>query len=152
MKMKLDDLELPQVQEVATYDRRTLAEHKPAGMAGSLFQNLGRHPTAIVLWGVATGPSARQFAEKLDRKFRAAKPVPFSGDIIAGAGISQTLIADLRLEDLAGKPERFAYALALREFLKPAKTEDRTELDAGIRSDAKKLVGQLTANLTKPKQ
>jgi hypothetical protein len=152
MKLKLDDLELPQVQEVATYDRRALAEHKPAGMAGSLLQNLGRYPTGIVLWGVATGPTAQQFAEKLDGKFRAAKPVPFSADIITGAGISQMLIADLRLEDLAGKPGRFAYVLALREFTKPAKTEDRTVLDAGIRSDAKKRVGQLTANLTKPKK
>jgi hypothetical protein len=139
MRVKLDNLELPQVQEVATYDRRSLAEHKPPGMAGSLFQNLmGNHPTRIVLWGVATGPGARKFVESLDGKFRAAQPVPFAADIIAGAGISQMLIADLHLEELAGKPDRFSYILALREFIKTAKSEDRTVLDAGIRSDAKR--------------
>jgi hypothetical protein len=150
MKLKLGDLELPQVQEVTTYDRRALAEHKPPGMAGSLFQNLGRQPTGIILWGVATGPNARKFAENLDGKFRAAKPVPFSTDMIAGAGISQMLITDLRLEDLAGKPNRFSYVLALSEFIKPAKTGDQSALDSGIRSDAKNRTQQLTSKLTKP--
>jgi hypothetical protein len=93
--------------------------------------------------------NAQLMAESLDGKFRAAQPGPFAADIIAGAGISQMLIADLHLEELAGKPDRFSYVLALREFIKPAKSEDRTVLDAGIRSDAKRRVDQLTANLTK---
>ena len=42
MRPMLDDIELPQVQEIAAYDRRMLAEHKPPGMDGSLLQNLGR--------------------------------------------------------------------------------------------------------------
>ena len=54
----LDDLELPLVQELTTYDRRTLSELKPPGMSGSLLQNLGRRPLRIVLWGVATDPDA----------------------------------------------------------------------------------------------
>ena len=45
MRPMLDDLELPQVQQVVTYERRALAEHKQPGMAGSLFQNMGRRPT-----------------------------------------------------------------------------------------------------------
>jgi hypothetical protein len=151
MKVKLGKLELPQVQEVATYDRRSLAEHKPPGMPGSLFQNLGRHPTEIVLWGVATGPKARDFVEQLDNTFRAAKPLPFSASTIAGAGIRQTLIADLRLQDFAGKPGRFSYELSLREHITPQTKKSTAALDSELRSNAKKRVGQMASSLTKKK-
>ncbi len=152
MRPMLDDLELPQVQEVATYDRRALAEHKPPGMAGSLLQNLGRRPARVVLWGVATGPDARGFAENLDGKFRAAKPVPFTADIVADAKIDQVLIDDLRLQELAGKPERFAYALTLREYIKPLEPEDTSPVDAASLADAQKLVNNLTTGLEILKQ
>jgi len=151
MKVKLGNFELPQVQEVHTYDRRSLAEHKPPGMPGSVFQNLGRHPTEIVLWGVATGPKARDFVEKLDDSFRAARPLPFTSTVVAGAGIRKTLIADLHLEDLAGKPERFSYGLRLQEYITPETKQTGGNLDSGIRSHAKKLVGQMASTLTKKK-
>lgn len=151
MKVKLGNLELPQVQEIYTYDRRSLAEHKPPGMRGSVFQNLGRHPTEIVLGGVATGPKARDLVEKLNDSFRDAQPLPFMATVIAGAGIRKTLIADLRLQDLAGKPERFSYGLTLREYITPETKQTGAGLDSGIRSNAKKLVGQMASNLTKKK-
>jgi len=140
----LDDLELPQVQEIATLERRVLAEHKPPGMAGSLLQNLGRRPTRLTLWGVASGPDALSFVEKLDGKFRAAKPVPFTADIVADAEIEQVMIDDLRMQELAGKPERFAYVLTLREFIEPIEPEDLSALDAGILDEALGLVDNLT--------
>jgi hypothetical protein len=149
MKVKLADLELPQVQEITVYDRRALAEHKPPGMAGSLFQNLGRRPTGILLSGVATGPAAFQFMEKLQGKFRAAKPLPFTADVVAGAGIRQTLMADVRFQDLAGKPQRFAYVVDLREYIRPSKAENQTALNDGIRSEGRKLASDLAARLTK---
>jgi hypothetical protein len=100
----LDNLILPQVQEITTRDRRVLSEHKPPGMAGSLLQNLGRRPMRIELWGVAVGPDALNFAVQLDGKFRTGSPLPFSADIVADAGIANVLIEDLRLKELAGKP------------------------------------------------
>src|SRR5215213_5435937 len=144
MRPMLDDLELPQVQEIATLERRVLAEHKPPGMAGSLLQNLGRRPTRLTLWGVASGPDALSFVEKLDGKFRAAKPVPFTADIVADAEIEQVMIDDLRMQELAGKPERFAYVLTLREFIEPIEPEDLSALDAGILDEALGLVDNLT--------
>lgn len=145
----LDNLPLPQVQEITTYDRRTLPEHKPPGMAGSLLQNLGRNPTGIVLWGVATGPSAAAFAEKLEKKFVAGKAVHFVTDIVAGSRISLVVIENLRFQDVAGKPARFAYVLSLRESIKPAKPESSSAVDAGVANDAKQLVNQLVNNATK---
>jgi hypothetical protein len=134
----LDDLELPLVQELTTYDRRMLSEHKPPGMQGSLLQNLGRRPLRIVLWGVATDPGAQTTVEQLDGKFRAAKPVPFAGDIVTDAGLDLVLIEDLRLQELAGKPQRFGYVLTLREYIKPVDPAPATEtgIDTDILGDA----------------
>ncbi len=147
MRPMLDDIELIQVQEVGTYDRRVLAEHKPPGMAGSLLQNLGRRPARVVLWGVATGDKALEFTQKLDDKFRAGKPVPFIADIVAESQIQQVSIDDLRFQDLAGKPERFAYVLTLREFIKPVEPEEASLLDDSILSDAQSLINSITAGL-----
>jgi hypothetical protein len=147
MQPMLDDLALPQVQTITTCDRRSLAEHKPPGMKGSLLQNLGRRPTRLLVMGVATGDGVDDFAAKLDKKFRDAKPVPFTSDIVADAKIDQVLIDDLRLQQLAGKPGRFGYVLLLREFIKPVAPEDASAVDSGILDDAQGLVNGLVDGL-----
>lgn len=147
MSPLLDDMELVQVQEIGTYDKRALAEHKPPGMAGSLLQNLGRRPARIVLWGVATGDKALEFTQKLDDKFRAGKPVPFIADIVAESQIQQVLIDDVRFQDLAGKPGRFAYVLTLREFIKPVEPQVVSPIDGDLLDDAKSLLGNITAGI-----
>lgn len=147
MRPMLDDLELPQVQEISTYERRTLAEHKPPGMSGNILQNLGRRPTRLVLWGVVAGPDALDFTQKLEDKFRAAKPVPFTADIVEDTGIELMLVDDLKFQELAGKPERFAYVLTLREFIKPVEPAEAAPLDSDILGDATDLLGDLVDGL-----
>jgi hypothetical protein len=144
----LDDLELPQVQAVTTCDNRYLAEHKPVGMKGSFLQNLGRKPTRVVVWGVVTGTTSDDFAKKLDDKFRKSAPVPFVADIVSDSRIDQVLIDDLRLEQLAGKPERYGYILTLREFVKPVAPADVSALDTDILDDAKGLVDGIVDGLS----
>jgi hypothetical protein len=139
----LDDLELPQVQEIRTQDRRALAEHRPPGMDGSLLQNLGRGPARVALLGVASGPDAKKFIEKLDGKFRAGEAVTFTADIVADAEIQKVKIDDLRLQELAGKPDRFAYVLTLREYIEPVEPEDASALNTGTLDEAQGLVDDL---------
>jgi hypothetical protein len=143
----LDGLELQLVQEITVLERRVLAEHKPPGMSGSLLQNLGRRPTRLALWGVATGAGAQQFVDDLEVKFRDGEPLPFTADIVAEAELEKVFIEDFRVQDLAGKPERFAYVITLREFIEPAEPEDTTVLDDGILEDARGLVGDLVKSL-----
>jgi hypothetical protein len=143
----LDDLELIQVQEIATFDRRHLAEHKPPGMDGSILQNLGRQPATILLRGVVTGPETKDFVDKLNEKFRAGKPVPFVANIVADSRIEKVQIDDLRLEELAGKPERVAYVLTMREHIEPAAAEDVSGLQTDILEDAQALMDGLPEGL-----
>ncbi|NJR48709.1 MAG: hypothetical protein HC780_03285 [Leptolyngbyaceae cyanobacterium CSU_1_3] len=147
MQPILDDIELPQVQTIDTYEKRVLAEHKPPGMAGSLLQNLGRQPTCLVLSGVATGADAAGLIEKLNNKFQTGQPLPFVADIIADAEIEQMVIDDLQVQDLAGKPQRYAYLLTLREYIEPVEPEDASLLDTDILGDAQNLVGDLVDGL-----
>jgi hypothetical protein len=147
MRPMLDDIELPQVQEITTYDRRMLAEHKPPGMDGSLLQNLGRRPGHLTLWGVKTGPDALQFVETLEQKYRAGQPVPFVADIIADAEIEQMIIDDLLWQEVAGRPERYSYVLTLREFIEPVEPEDTSFLEENILGDAEGLFDDLLDGL-----
>lgn len=147
MRPMIDDLELPQVQEIRTQDRRALAEHRPPGMDGSLLQNLGRGPTRLALLGVASGPEARGFVEQLDGKFRSGAAVTFTADIVADSEIETMKIDDLKVQELAGRPDRFAYVLTLREFIEPVEPEDASFLDSGILEEAQGLVDDLVEGL-----
>ncbi len=136
MRPMLDQLELPQAQEITVLERRALAEHKPPGMSGSLLQNLGRRPARLALWGVATGPDAQSFIDQLETKFREGNPLPFTADITAETELERVVIDDLRVQDLAGKPFRFAYVMTLREFIEPVELEDLSPLNEAIEDDA----------------
>jgi len=99
----------------------------------------------IALWGVAVGPDALDFAAQLDGKFRAGKPLPFSADIVADARIANVLIEDLRLKELAGKPQRISYVLALVEAIAPVNPAPAAGTDAQIRGDAQQRIQDIVA-------
>jgi len=143
----LDDVALPQVQEIGTYDRRALAEHKPPGGDGSHLQNLGRNPTRVALWGVATGPDATDVVEKLEAKFRAGASMDFVADITTDTGIEKVVIDDLQLQDVEGVPERRAYVLTLRQFIEPLEPEDTSAVDTSILDEAASLMDGLVDGL-----
>jgi len=147
MRPMLDDIELPQVQEITTYDRRMLSEHKPPGMDGSLLQNLGRRPVHLTLWGVKTGPDALAFVEQIEQKFRTGQPTPFVADIVADAAIEQMIIDDWQWQELAGKPDRYSYVLTLREYIQPVEPEDASFLETDILDDATDLFDDLVDGL-----
>jgi len=147
MKPMLDTLELPHVQEIGTRDRRALAEHRAPGMDGSYLQNLGRAPARITLWGVAAGPEALDFVETLDGLFQRGEPVPFVADIVADAEIQEVLIEDFKSQEVAGRPDRFAYLVTLNEHIEPTEPEDASLLDEDILDDATGLIDDLVEGL-----
>lgn len=147
MRPMLDDLELPLVQEVSTFDRRMVTELKPPGMNGSLLQNLGRRPTCVLLWGVATGDESRQFMEKMNQKFKAGAPLPFIADITSDSAIENVLIDDLRFQEVAGKTDRFAYVLTLRQHQVPVEPEVVSAVDTSLLDEALEQVQGLVEGL-----
>jgi DNA circularisation protein N-terminus len=143
----LDDLELPQVQEIGTYDRRALAEHQTPGAETSQLQDMGRRPTRVALWGVATGDDAASFVDKLEAKYRAGTPFDFIADITTDAHIEKVAIDNLQLQEIAGRPDRTAFVLSLRQFLEPAEPQDLAAVDASILDDAAGVMAGLVDGL-----
>ena len=147
MRPMLDDIELPQVQEIRALERRAVAEHKPPGMAGSVLQNLGRRPAHLIVGGVKTGADALDFVETLNDKFRAGEPVSFIADIVADAELETMVIDDLRFQEISGRPQRYAYVLTLREYIEPVEPEDASLLNEDILADAGNLMDGLIDGL-----
>jgi hypothetical protein len=143
----LDDLELPQVQEAALAERRQLAEHRAPGMDGSILQDLGRHPSRFTVWGVAAGPGAAEFVERLADRFRDGGPAVFTADVDAGTRIERVSIAGLRVEELAGRPQRWLYVLSLSEHQAPLEPEPTGAVDAGVLEEAQGMFDGLVAAL-----
>lgn len=147
MRPMLGDIELPQVQEIRSVEKRVLAEHKPPGMQGSLLQNMGRRPMWLLLSGVKTGPDVLEFVEQLDNKFKEGEPLSFVADIVTDTEIEQIVIDDLKWQEIAGKPQRYAYVLVLREYIEPTEPEDASVLDADISDVAQGLMDGLIDGL-----
>jgi hypothetical protein len=147
MRPLLAAVELPQVQEIRIEDVRSIAEHKPPGKDGSLLQDLGRVPTFLTVWGVATGPGGPAFLEQLKAAMRAGDPVTFVADVTSDTELEDAIIDDVSIRQLAGKPDRFAYAITLREHMEPVEPEDTSALEADIFGDAADLLGDLVDGL-----
>lgn len=147
MRPMLAGTELPQVQEISTADLRALAEHKPPGKDGSLLQNLGRAPTTITVSGVATDPKALELVETLKKDLRTGSAVPFVADITTDCAIDNVLIDDLRVRQVAGTPDRYAYVVTVREYIDPVDPESTDALEELIQDDAAGLLDGLVDGL-----
>ena len=147
MRPMLGDIELPQVQEIRSVEKRVLVEHKPPGMEGGLLQNMGRRPMRLLLSGVKTGPDVLDFVEQLDDKFKEGEPISFVADIVTDTGIEQIVIDDLKWREVAGKPQCYAYVLVLREYIEPTGPEDASVLDPDITDEAQGLMDDLVDGL-----
>jgi outer membrane protein OmpA-like peptidoglycan-associated protein len=119
----LDSLELQQVQQLHAEERASVARHGVPGLEGDFLQDLGRRATRITLNGVLTGATAADGLKQLREKFKAATPVPFVSDIATATAVDKVLIEALDIRELAGKPARFEYGIALREFIPPPPPE-----------------------------
>lgn len=135
MRPALAGEELPQVQDLTTTDVRALAEHAAPGKDGSMLQNLGRAPTAVLVRGMATGPDALAVVERLKTELRTGRPVPFVADLVTDTAIEQVLLDDLQLREVAGRPDAYAYVLTLRELVEPVEPETAS-IDADVLGDA----------------
>src|SRR5260221_1364978 len=118
-KPMLDDLELQQVQEVDSEEDQVFDQHGVPALEGDFFQGLGRRATSVSLTGVLTDDTAADDLKRLRDKFHNGTAVPFTTDIATATQIDKVLIEELGVRELAGKPQRFAYAITLREFVPP---------------------------------
>ncbi|NJK51922.1 MAG: hypothetical protein HC936_02340 [Leptolyngbyaceae cyanobacterium SU_3_3] len=74
-----------------------------------------------------TGTESGEGLRTLREKFRAAELVSFVADIATATKLDRVVIEAMDVRELAGKPERFEYALTLREFIAPPRSQSVIE-------------------------
>jgi len=138
MSVRIGDVMLQSVQNLYTEEVRTLAEQRVPDQQGNIFQDMGREPITLVLEGLMFGESVLPDIEAFRVMQAAGKPVPFAADIVVGTELTDVIIEDVRIRQLAGYQNHYRYVIRLRENLEPPEQTNRLveEINAGIASDA----------------
>jgi hypothetical protein len=116
-KPMLDGFELQYVQEIECQEEEALAQHGIPALEGDFLEDLGRRAIRVTLAGVLAGTDAGDNLKALREKFKSGTPVAFVDDIATATTVDKMLIEDLNIREVAGKPERFEYALSLYEYI-----------------------------------
>lgn len=116
----LGDYELPRVTRLETLETRDYLELPVPGRAGSLFQDLNRQPTRIVIEGSVFGTEdGLDFLTKVREKYAAGEPMTFTSDIVTGTDLQYVLLHQLHVQAEASAPDQIDYAVWLAECPPP---------------------------------
>ena len=127
VKPMLDGFELQYVQEIECQEEEALARHGIPVLEGDFLQDLGRRAVRVTLTGVLAGTDAGKNLKTLREKFKSGTPIPFVDDIATATTVDKMLIEEMNVREIAGKPERFEYALSLYEYIAAHEPSEQTE-------------------------
>ena len=138
MSVRIGKIELTGVQDLHTEEARTLVEQRVPEQQGSVFQDLGREPLTIVIDGLLFGSDALSSLETLRQAHAKAEPQSFAADLVVGTDLTEVVIEDFRVRQLAGYRDRFRFSLRLREHIEPPQASDAAmaDVNAGVATDA----------------
>lgn len=138
MTPMLGDWELPRVTRLEVLETRDFLELPVPGRAGSLFQDLNRKPTRVVVEGSVFGEqNGLDFLNAVREKYLAGEPLTFVSDIVTGTDIQYMLLQQLHVQAEASAPDQIDYAVWLAESPPPPPPSNLLGgIDAGLLSDA----------------
>jgi len=112
-------VEVSNISNMQTSDKRNVIEHEIPGMEGNVFQNLGRSAVRISFDGTFQGKTAKNKIELIRSKFKQGTPLPFNSDISGATDVTKVMIEDLKVTETAGLANKFEYSILLREYKEP---------------------------------
>ena len=127
MTIRIGKVELIGVQDVHTEEARNLVEQRVPDQQGSLFQDLGRDPVTIVLEGLLFGAKVLEDLEKLRAAQTKAEPVAFAADIAVGTELTEVIIEDVKVRQVAGYPDRYRFTIRVREHVEPPESPAKAQ-------------------------
>lgn len=139
----LGSFELQGIETIDSLERRALVEHRVPGLAGSYFQDLGAAPNTIVISGTRAGDDARDdFLNGIRDLFNKGEETTFAADINTATDITNVVIEDLDVAEVAGVADTFRYRVTLRKYVKPPEppATGLPGLDSDLLDDAGKLM------------
>lgn len=138
MAVRVGSIDLTALRNVQTEDTRNVVQLRGPGQEGSVTHDLGREPVTVVLEGELFGEHSLDNLETLRQAQQKAEPMAFAAEAVAGSDLTEVVIADLRVQEVAGFPERFAFFMRVREHTEPP-TSDQANAqaaDAAAQADA----------------
>lgn len=123
MTVRIGDIELVGLQDIHTDDARSLVEKRGPGQLGGVFQDLGREPVTVIMEGYLLGEDPHGALEQLRKAQADAAPMTFSADVIAGAELTDVLILEFKVKQLAGYRDRYWFYLKVREYSEPPESQ-----------------------------
>jgi len=143
MKVKpmIGQYEVPGIQRIGATEDRRLVEIPVPGLQGSLTQDLGSGSVSIHIEGTLAGDDAREgFLDKVREMFKAGQPVDFVADITSATSVDKIIVADLRVQEVAGSTDSFRYAIVLTQFVEPPPSAagfgDLSDVNAAVAAEA----------------
>lgn len=116
----LGDWELPRVTRLEVLESREFVELSVPGRAGSLFQDLNRKPSRVVIEGSVFGEqNGLDFLNAVREKYLAGEALTFVSDIVTGTEIQYVLLQQLHVQAEASAPDQIDYAVWLAESPPP---------------------------------
>ena len=132
------------IEFIESSESRALVEHRVPGLEGSYFQDMGTVPNTIVIWGTKHGDEQRDaFLEGIRELFNAGEPTTFVADINTATDLTEVLIEDLQVAEVAGSADTFRYHIKLRKYVEPPEPVTTGLLDDSILDDALSLTDAL---------
>jgi DNA circularisation protein N-terminus len=119
MTVRIGKIELKSVQDLHTQEARTLVEQRVPEQQGSVFQDLGREPVTVLLSGFLFGDDVLSTLESLRAAQTKAEPQAFSADIAVGTELTEVVIEEVRVRQVAGYRNRYRFFMRLKEHVEP---------------------------------
>jgi tetrahydromethanopterin S-methyltransferase subunit B len=142
----LGSFALEGIEYIDSREQRSLVEHRVPGLAGSYFQDLGSAPNTLVVIGTRHGDDARDaFLEGMRAIFNAGEQTTFTADINTATDLTDVVIEDLQIAEVADGADSFRYLLRLRKYVEPP--EPPAVALAGLDSDLLDAAGDLVGAL-----
>jgi hypothetical protein len=133
----LGSFALEGLEYIESSESRALVEHRVPGLAGNYLQDLGSVPNRILIAGSHAGDDARDaFLTGIREVFNRGEPTTFVADINTATDITDVVIEDLQVAEVAGTPHTFRYALTLRKYVPPPEPPATGLLDSSLLADA----------------
>lgn len=148
MKIKplLGEFALDGIEYIESLESRALVEHRVPGLAGNYFQDMGSAANAIVVIGTQHGDDQRDdFLGGIRDIFNKGEPTTFVADINTATDITDVVIEDLQVVEMAGALPHFWYMVRLRKYVEPPEPPATDLLDNSILGDALGVVDSLDA-------
>jgi hypothetical protein len=142
----LGSFALDSIEYIESSESRALVEHRVPGLEGSYFQDMGSVPNTIVIIGTKHGDEARDtFLEGIREIFNAGQPTTFVADINTATDITEVVIEDLQVAEVANSPNSFRYMIRIRKYVEPPEPVQAglLDLDNNILNDALGSIGAM---------